>query len=69
MVPYKLFVFENCMPGKNLILELKSKKILFNNIAGFFDQQYLWKKSINILNYLDGDCYSIEGRMWDYYFS
>ena len=40
---------------------------LSNQIAGFFDRQYLWKKYIDIVNFLHGDMHQGD-RIWDYYF-
>ena len=40
---------------------------LSNQIAGFFDRQYLWKKYIDIVNFLHGDMHQGDS-IWDYYF-
>ena len=31
--------------------------VLSNQIAGLADHQYLWHKTINVLNLLNSDCY------------
>ena len=41
--------------GKNLALELWPKMFSASLIVVFFDHQYLWKESINILDFLHGD--------------
>ena len=43
------------MSWKNLILRLWLKMLSTNQIAVFFDHQYLWKESINILDFLFWD--------------
>ena len=36
-----------------------------NQIAGFFDHQYLWKKFNNLLDFLNGDSHQAkEERLW-----
>ena len=40
---------------------------LSNQIAGFFDRQYLWKKYIDIVNFLHVDMHQGDS-IWDYYF-
>ena len=42
------------MSGKNLVLSLWPNKLSSNQIAGFFDHQYLWKESSDILCFLYG---------------
>ena len=39
---------------KNLVLQLLSKMFSTNHIAVFFNHQYLWKESINTLDFLHG---------------
>ena len=43
------------MSGKNLFFfQLWPEMLSINQIAVFFDHQYLWKESINLLDYLHG---------------
>ena len=42
------------MSGKNLVLELWPKMLSVNQIAVFFDHRYLWKESIDTLDFLPG---------------
>ena len=41
-----LWFCENFMSGKNLVLQFWSKWLSANQTEGFFDNQYLWKESI-----------------------
>ena len=43
------------MFGKNLVVQLWCKTLPTNQIAVFFDHQYLWKYSIDTLDFLHGD--------------
>ena len=39
------------MSGKNLVIQLWSKMPSTNQIAEFFDHEYLWKESFDILDF------------------
>ena len=43
------------MSGKGLVLQLWLKILSANQITVFFDHQYLWKESIDILDFLRGN--------------
>ena len=43
------------MSGKNLVLQLWLKKLSTNQIAVFFDHQYLFKELFNTLDFLHRD--------------
>ena len=38
---FLLLIYENCMPGKNLILKLQSKTFSTDQIVGLFESQHL----------------------------
>ena len=40
-----------------------------DNIAGFFDQQYLWKKQIIVFNILLKDCHQVKKASESIFFS
>ena len=48
-------LFDLTKAGKNLVPQLWLKMLATNEIAGFFDHQYFWKKSINILDFVHED--------------
>ena len=60
------------MFGKNLVVQLWCKTLPTNQNAVFFDHQYLWKYSIDTLDFLHGDNHKQKegfeittfGRMW-----
>ena len=43
--------------GKILLRKLQAKMLSPNQIEGFFDHQYLWKETINFLDFLHRDSY------------
>ena len=43
---------KNYISEKILVLKLQAKMLSSNQIARFFDHQYLWKESISILEFL-----------------
>ena len=54
---HETFLFNSQKPdGKNLVLQLWPKMLLTNHTAGFFDREYLWKESIDVLVFLQGAC-------------
>ena len=46
---------ESLIFGENLVLQLWSKMISANQIAVFFDRQYLWKELMDLLDFWHGD--------------
>ena len=52
-----LWFYKIPMSGKITVLQSWPKMLLANQIAVFFDHQFLWKESINILDFLHGDNY------------
>ena len=53
------------MSGKILVLELWFKMFLTNQIAWFFDHQYIWKELSNIFDFLHRDKSSREDIIQD----
>ena len=45
---------------KNLVLQLWLKMISTSQIAVFFDHQYLWKESIDLLNFVHGHSHQVK---------
>ena len=43
------------MSGKNLVLQLWPKMLSTNQIAVFFEHQFIRKELINLLDFLHGD--------------
>ena len=50
-----LFSCANLISGKILVHKLLTKMLSSNQIAGFFDHQYIWKKCLIFLDFLYGD--------------
>ena len=48
-----LFSYANLLSGKMPLQKLWLKMLLSNQVERFFDHIYLWKESINILDFLD----------------
>ena len=46
---------KNPMSRKNLVFQLWPSMLSVNQIAVFFDHQYVWKGSIDLLDFLHGD--------------
>ena len=45
------------MPGKNLVFQLRPKMLSTNQIPVFAGQQYLWKESRDLLDFLQEGSY------------
>ena len=51
-----------------LLVRYGQVSLLLNQIAGFFNQPYLWKNSIDILVFYGRNWSSTAGRIWDCHF-
>ena len=53
--PQEWCITENCMSGKNVVLQFWCKMLSTNRFAVFFYHQYLCKESISTIDFLHGD--------------
>ena len=58
----------NAISGKILLLKFHAKKLRSNQIAGLFDDEYLWKRCMDILDFFAWLYSPSQGSIWGYWF-